>query len=60
MTTVTVPLIYDDRIQLLLMVKNGSDLVTQCLESFVGQVDRFLILDTGSTDNTVELIEELD
>lgn len=47
-----------DKIQLLLMVKNGADLITRSLESFVDQVDRFVILDTGSTDNTIKLIEE--
>lgn len=47
-----------ETIQLLLMVKNGSDLITSCLESYLGQVDGFVVLDTGSTDSTVDLVKE--
>ena len=43
-------------IQVCLIVKNASVSIISCLESYVRCVDRFVILDTGSTDNTVELL----
>lgn len=46
-----------ETIQLLLMVKNGQELITSCLESYLGQVDRYVVLDTGSTDNTISLVK---
>lgn len=45
-----------ETIQLLMIVRDGAALITPCLESYLGQVDRFVILDTGSIDNTIELI----
>lgn len=45
-----------ETIQLLMIVRDGATLITSCLESYLGQVDRFVILDTGSVDNTIELI----
>lgn len=40
------------------MVKNESKIIKRCLESVENTVDAFCILDTGSTDNTVEIVEE--
>lgn len=39
-----------------MIVKNESKIITRLLESVVSIVDSFLIVDTGSTDNTEEII----
>jgi len=46
-------------IQLCLMVKNGSSLIRETLESYRNKVDRIVILDTGSTDDTISIINSL-
>lgn len=38
-----------------LIVRNESRCITRCLESVTPWVDRILVLDTGSTDDTAEL-----
>jgi hypothetical protein len=43
---------------LILMVKNESKIIRRCLESAEPAVDAFCIVDTGSTDNTVDLANE--
>ena len=40
------------------MVKNESAIIKRCLEAVEPVVDAFCILDTGSTDTTVEIAEE--
>lgn len=40
-----------------MIVKNEALSIQQTVESVKGIVDRYCILDTGSTDNTVSLIE---
>ena len=40
-----------------MIVKNESDVIERCLESVLPMIDSYLISDTGSTDNTIELIE---
>lgn len=40
-----------------MMVKNEEDFLPQCLESISGFVDEIVIVDTGSTDRTVEIAE---
>lgn len=40
-----------------MIVKNESKIIERALESVVGFVDTFCICDTGSTDNTVSLIQ---
>jgi len=42
-------------VSLCLIVKNESDCLARCLESFKDVIDEICILDTGSTDNTVEI-----
>lgn len=44
------------RIILLLMVKNESRIIERCLTAALPHVDAVSILDTGSTDNTVEIM----
>ncbi len=40
-----------------LIVKNESEYLGRCLESLKGLVDEIVVVDTGSTDNTVEIAE---
>lgn len=40
-----------------LIVKNESNTIARCLRSLKSYVDGFVIVDTGSTDDTVEIIE---
>ena len=42
----------------ILLIKDGVSVVKQCLESYRGFVDGFLIVDSGSTDGTMELLED--
>lgn len=43
------------KIILLLMIKNESSIIERCLKNAIDLVDAVSILDTGSTDNTLEL-----
>lgn len=43
------------KIVLILMVKNESRIIERCLNAIEGAVDAVCVVDTGSTDNTVEL-----
>jgi hypothetical protein len=45
-------------LQLVMIIKNGESLIERCLESYLGVVDRFVILDTGSSDSTIRLIKK--
>ena len=42
---------------LIMIVKNESKIITRCFDSLKPYIDYIVISDTGSTDNTVELIE---
>jgi glycosyltransferase involved in cell wall biosynthesis len=44
------------RICLNMIVKNEADRIQRCLDSTVGHINRVVVLDTGSTDNTPEII----
>ena len=46
------------KIVLILMVRNESKIIQRCLKAVEGLVDAFCVHDTGSTDNTCELVEE--
>ena len=41
-----------------MIVKNESEVITRCLESTLPVIDCYLISDTGSNDNTIEIITE--
>jgi len=41
------------------MVKNGGDTFKQVLEENLEFVDKWTILDTGSTDSTIDIIKEV-
>jgi len=45
-------------ISLCMIVKNEARLISQCLERARGVVSQIVVVDTGSTDDTVQLAEE--
>ena len=52
-------LTYDNLINLCIMVKNGGELFEKMLIENINIIDRWTILDTGSTDNTVDNIKKI-
>lgn len=46
-------------ISLCMIVKNEEDVIQKCIMSSIDLVDEIIILDTGSTDSTLQKIEEL-
>jgi tetratricopeptide (TPR) repeat protein len=44
----------DSRVSAALIVRNESRFIEECLESLAGAVDEIVLIDTGSTDNTLE------
>jgi len=50
-------LYYDNLINLCIMVKNGGEQFEQMLQKNMHLIDKWTILDTGSTDITIEIIE---
>lgn len=50
---------YDNLIHLVIMVKNGGAQFEQMLEKNAAWADRWTILDTGSTDGTVDIIKKV-
>jgi tetratricopeptide (TPR) repeat protein len=47
------------KVILLLMIKNESRIIERCLEGALPHVDAVSVLDTGSTDNTVEVAKKV-
>lgn len=45
------------KIVAILMIKNEERVINRCLSSLEGTVDAYSIIDTGSTDSTIELCE---
>lgn len=45
-------------VALVMIVKNEARAIQRCLNSVASYVDSMIVLDTGSTDNTVELAKE--
>jgi glycosyltransferase involved in cell wall biosynthesis len=45
-------------LSLCMIVKNEDDCLADCLESVKDAVDEIVILDTGSTDNTIEIAKQ--
>lgn len=43
---------------LILMIRNEEKIIKRCLEAVENVVDCFCVCDTGSTDKTVEIVEE--
>jgi predicted O-methyltransferase YrrM len=50
---------FDNLINLCIMVKNGGDQFEQTLIDNLSIIDRWTILDTGSTDETIEIINRV-
>ena len=50
---------YDNLIHLVIMVKNAGDSFREVLTRNLPIIDRWTILDTGSTDNTLSIINEV-
>ena len=48
----------DPKLILVMIVKNESKIIERCFDSVKSIVDSIVISDTGSTDNTVELMEQ--
>lgn len=48
----------DFKIGLCMIVKNEEHIIHEALESTLGIIDTYCILDTGSTDNTVKIIKD--
>ena len=49
---------YMTTLTLVMIVKNESKIISRCLDSLKKYIDYIVISDTGSTDNTIGLIEE--
>lgn len=49
---------FDNLIHLVMIVKNAGDTFKEVLEKNIPHIDRWTILDTGSTDNTVQVIQQ--
>ena len=45
-------------ISLVMMIKNEEDMIQDCLEHVEHVVDEYIIVDTGSTDKTIKIVEE--
>ena len=52
-------LIFDNLINLCIMVKNGGPQFEEMLTANLNLIDSWTILDTGSTDNTIEIINNV-
>lgn len=50
---------YDNLIHLVMIVKNAGPGFAKILEKNIPHIDRWTILDTGSTDNTIQTIQEV-
>ena len=48
----------DKTICVCMIVKNESHVIGRCIRSFAPLADYFIICDTGSTDNTIEIIKQ--
>lgn len=45
------------KVGLVMIVRDEAHVITRCLESVAPYIDYYTIVDTGSTDNTIEVIE---
>ena len=40
-----------------MIIKNESKIITRMLDTVIDFIDHYVICDTGSTDNTIEVLE---
>ena len=52
-------LTYDNLLHLCCIVRNGGEQFREMLQTNLPYIDRWTILDTGSTDNTISIIKEV-
>jgi glycosyltransferase involved in cell wall biosynthesis len=45
-------------IQLIIMMKDSEDTILRTLNSYLGQVDRYMLFDTGSSDSTIQIYNQ--
>lgn len=57
--TGTFELVYENLLHYVMIIKNGGDQLRDTLEKNRPFMDRWTILDTGSTDNTMDIIREV-
>jgi tetratricopeptide (TPR) repeat protein len=48
----------DNLLELVMIVKNSGEVLRKCLQSVKPFIDRWTIVDTGSVDNTMDIIKE--
>ena len=46
------------KICLNMIIKNESKIITRLLDSVLPFIDHYVLCDTGSTDNTIEVLQE--
>lgn len=47
------------KISLCMIVKNEQEVIARCINSVIEIIDEIIIVDTGSTDDTVDIVKEL-
>ena len=45
-------------LSLVMIVKDEEHIIRECLETVYKEIDRYDITDTGSSDNTIQIIKE--
>lgn len=53
--TITTKIVKPDTLSICMIVKNEADLLARCLDSIKNIADELIVVDTGSTDTTVDI-----
>ena len=51
-------MVYENLLELVMIVKNSGEVLRECLKNNKLYIDYWTIVDTGSNDNTCEIIKE--